>query len=278
MATQRQLARNRELIRGKPYEKYFDEELWLHDAALPSLRAPIDPKDALTLSPASLDTLLDPGYHAAENGYCELPDGSGYTASLVPFPGCTGDMLRWWFWWHAVEPARYTLWYPHNHVQAVPRDPERLVRPGLTDEQRYIGTTHQVDEFIGPDFIPITITFVDPAELGVDTSRFAEAGIVAHACARVRLRVPNMSACTMLHLARRTEDGFELRSRYFIAHHADLRVLGMTLSLEPLASWLGIKRRMAGARVAYEQLLHDQIEFTHLASFLPALHQEFGTK
>jgi hypothetical protein len=40
---------------------------------------------------------------------------------------------------------------------------------------------------------------------------------------------------------------------------------------------LGVKRRMAGARVAYEQLLHDQIEFTHLSTFLADLHAEFGS-
>jgi hypothetical protein len=110
----------------------------------------------------------------------------------------------------------------------------------------------------------------------MDTARFAEAGIVGHACARVRLRRPNLSACTMLHLMRRTEHGFELRSRYFIAHHTDLRLFGMTLSLEPMASKIGIKRHIAGARVAYEQLLHDQIEFTHLSTFLADIHREFG--
>ena len=276
VATQRQLAINRQLMRGKPYEKYFNEELWLHDMAMPALSAPMDPAHALTLTSDSLNTLLQPGHHAVENGYCELPDGSAYTASLVPFDGCTGDMLKWWFWWHAVEPARYTLWYPHNHIRAVPRNREILTRPGLSDEERYIGTTHDVDEYIGPECLPISIQFVDPAELGLDTSRFAEAGIVAHACARVRMRKPNLSACTMLHLARRTESGFELRSRYFIAHHADLQVFGMNLSLEPWATWLGIKRKIAGARVAYEQLLHDQIEFTHLSTFLADLYGEFA--
>lgn len=276
--TQRQLALNREQIRGKPYEKYFNDELWLSDAAMPALSAPMDPVHALTLTPPSLNTLLDAGYHAVETGYCELPDGSGYTTSLVPFDGCTGDMLKWWFWWHAVEPARYTLWYPHNHIRAVPRNREILTRAGLSDEERYIGTTHDVDEYIGPEYLPISIEFVDPAELGLDTSRFAEAGIVAHACGKVRLRKPNLSACTMLHLARRTERGFELRSRYFIAHHTDLQILGMNLSLEPWASWLGIKRKLAGARVAYEQLLHDQIEFTHLATFLADLYGEFAGK
>jgi hypothetical protein len=272
VATQRQLVLNRELIRGKPYEKYFNEQLWLHDAAMPALRAPMDRAHALTPTPASLNTLLEPGYHAVETGYCELPDGSGYTTSLVPFPGCTADMLKWWFWWHAVEPARYTLWYPHNHIRAVPRNPELLTRPGLSDEERYLGTTHDVDEYIGPECLPISIEFIEPSTLGMDTARFAEAGIVGHACARVRLRRPNLSACTMLHLMRRTEQGFELRSRYFLAHHTDLKLFGKTLSLEPMASKIGIKRHIAGARVAYEQLLHDQIEFTHLSTFLADLY------
>jgi 2,4-diacetylphloroglucinol hydrolase len=276
VATQRQFALNRELIRGKPYEKYFDGNLWLHDSVLPSLQAPMPRDSALAFTPEALATLLEPGYHATETGYCELADGSGYVASLVPFPGCSGEMFRWWFWWHAVEPARYTLWYPHNHVSATPLDAERLTQPGLSDEQRYIGTTHHVDEYIGPDRLRIAISFVDPAELGLDTTRFAQAGIVGHACAHVWLRDIGLHAATMLHLARRVEDGFELRSRYWLGHDPHLRVLGAKLRLDPLASKLGIKRHMAGARVAYEQLLHDQIEFTHLSTFLADIHREFA--
>jgi hypothetical protein len=33
---------------------------------------------------------------------------------------------------------------------------------------------------------------------------------------------------------------------------------------------------MAGERVAYGQLLHDQIEFTNLSTFLPELYRPFG--
>jgi len=69
--------------------------------------------------------------------------------------------------------------------------------------------------------------------VGLDAGRFAEAGVVGHACARVSLRPLDVEAVTMVHLARRTDRGLE-------------------------------------------QLLHDQIEFTHLATFLPALHGEFG--
>ena len=142
--TQRQLETNRARIRGKPYERYWNEELWLHQAVMPAIRREMDPAQALPFS--DINALLDPGYHAVENGYCELPDGSGYVASHVPFPGCTGEMYQWWFWWHAQESARYTLWYPTNHISVRSLDADKLTQPGLTHAQRYVGTTHHVDE------------------------------------------------------------------------------------------------------------------------------------
>ena len=274
VATQRQFERNRELVRGMPYERYFDGNLWLHEEVLPAIRGPMAAKDALRFE--DLNALLDPGYHGVENGYCELPDGSAYVASRVPFPGCTGEMYQWWFWWHAVESARYTLWYPHNHVSNRPAAPEVLSRPGLSHEQRYVGTTHYVEEFIGPERMQIAIRFVDPAEFGFDTRRFDEAGIVGHACARVSLRRSGIEAVSMVHLARRTEDGLEQRSRYWIGHDARVRLLGASLPVDAIGSRLGVKRRLAGERVGYEQLLHDQIEFTHLSTFLADIYREYG--
>jgi hypothetical protein len=273
--TQRQFAKNRELVRGKPYERYFNGDLWLHEDVLPAIRAPMAIGDALRVE--DVNALLDPGYHVVENGYCELPDGTAYVASRVNFPGCTGEMYRWWFWWHSVESARYTLWYPHNHVACHPIGLEALLRPGLSHEQRYVGATHDVDEYIGPERLEVAIRFVDPASLGFDTSRFAQAGIVGHACARVGLRRAHLEAVTMVHLARKTQDGIEQRSRYWIGHDPRLRLFGGNVPVDSVGAMLGVKRRMAGARVAYEQLLHDQIEFTHLSTFLADLHAEFGS-
>jgi hypothetical protein len=274
VATQRQFEKNRGRIRGKAYEGYFNGDLRLNEAVLPALRGPMNPSDALR--PDDVNALLDPGYHKVETGFCELADGSAYVASHVPFPGCTGEMYRWWFWWHSVEPERYTLWYPYNHVDVRPRNRDVLSRPGLTHEQRYVGTTHDVVEFIGPELLAIAIRFVDPSELGLDTSRFAASGIVGHACARVTLRRAGIEAVTMIHLARKTDDGIEQRSRYWIGHDARLRLAGGSVSVDTIGAKLGIKRRLAGARVAYEQLLHDQIEFTHLGSFLADLYRRFG--
>ncbi len=277
--TQHALARNAAAIRGKPYAHYFDADLWLHEHAVAAIRAPMPVEHALPCTPEGFDALLAPGYLSSETGFCALPNGAAYVASLVPFPGCTGEMLSWWFWWHAVEPERYTLWYPTHHLHVRSLSPERLAAPGLADAERYLGTTHRVLEYIGPKKLAVLIDFVDPAALGMDTRRFAEAGIVAHACAHVRTtRWPRARIVTMLHLARATRDGFELRSRYWIADEVQLELLGGHLSLSPIFDLFGIRRHVAGEAIAYEQLLHDQTEFTHLSTFLEPLFREFAGK
>jgi 2,4-diacetylphloroglucinol hydrolase len=277
VGTQKAFARNAQRIAGKPYAHYFNGDMVLHEDVLPALRAPMDPAHALTTSPADLNSLLDPGYHEVENGYCALPDGSAYVTSLTRFPGCTSEMFRWWFWWHSFEPERYTLWYPWNHVSVRRKDLAAASAPGLSHEQRYIGSTHIITEYIGPDRMKIEITFVDPASWGFDVARFAAAGISGHACGDVFLQPIRLRAGTMVHLIRDTDDGFELRSRYWLADRPSISVAGRELNLSLPATLLGIKRRLAGERVGYEQLLHDQIEFTHLASFLPKIYAEFGS-
>jgi hypothetical protein len=272
--TQHQFRKNQELVRGKPYERYFNGDMRIRADVLPALTQPMSTADALR--PADVNSLLDPGHHPVENGYCELPDGSAYVASRVDFPRTTGEMYAWWFWWHSVEAARYTLWYPYNHISARPLNREVLTASGLTHEQRYVGNTHHVDEYIGPELVRIAIRFMDPSELGLDTRRFAEAGIVGHACARVCLRGTPLEVVTMVHLARRTNDGIEQRSRYWMGSDVKLHAFGARIPVDTIGRVLGMKRQMAGERLGYEQLLHDQIEFTHLARFLPDLWNEFG--
>lgn len=185
-------------------------------------------------------------------------------------------MFRWWFWWHSVEAARYTLWFPWNHVSALAQNRDVLTAPGLTDEQRYIGNTHNIDEYIGGDLQKIAISFVDPGELGIDAAAMPAAGIHASACGHVYLRRPRLHSATMVHLVRDTDEGFELRSRYWLGDRISLGRGNRALDLDQLAGTLGLKARLAGERLAFEQLLHDQIEFTHLADILPGLYAEFG--
>ncbi|WP_217369119.1 hypothetical protein [Nonomuraea antri] len=41
---------NAERIKGKPYAKYFNGDLWLHDEVLPQLKKPMDEADILPKS------------------------------------------------------------------------------------------------------------------------------------------------------------------------------------------------------------------------------------
>ena len=66
-------------------------------------QGPMDPAKALPYE--RINDLLDPGYHEVETGYCILENGAGYVAVNNVFPGCTVDMMKWWFAWHAAGPG-----------------------------------------------------------------------------------------------------------------------------------------------------------------------------
>ncbi|MBB2946360.1 hypothetical protein FB565_006128 [Actinoplanes lutulentus] len=255
--TQDLFEHNAQRIKDKPYAKYFNGDLWLHDDVMPAIRHALPPSAALSSRPEDINRLLDPGYHEFETGFGVSEQGTPYVASLTRFPGCTPEMFTWWFWWHSVEPERYSLWYPHNHLQAIPRNQDVLTQPGLTDEQRYIGNTHDIVEYLGPMRAELVIEFVDPSAFGMDTSRFAQAGYRAHACGYIRDGL-------MLHLVRETPDGFELRSRYIFDRGE-----------KPTGDVPAGAREQALA-FAYELVLHDQIEFTHLSTFLADIYHEFS--
>ena len=71
------------------------------------------------------------------------------------------------------------------------------------------------------------------------------------------------------------QDGFELRSRYWLGDHISLGG-SHGVSVDKLLGATRLKNHIVGESLAYEQLLHDQIEFTHLAGILPDLYAEFG--
>jgi 2,4-diacetylphloroglucinol hydrolase len=218
---------------------------------------PIPLEQAIKPIPSELNKLLELGYLDAETGYCQLEDGTFYSSSITYFPNCTAEMFQWWFWWHSVEPERYALWYPYCHVSVEAKNKAVLTQPGLTHEQRYVGNTHILTEYLNDRKNKIEITFLDPAELGFDTSRFKEAKIVASACGIVTLQNPNAEFCTMVHLARQTENGLELRSRYYIGHNMHLHLLGMRLRINKKLANFILKMQGVNIQTAYEQVMHD---------------------
>ncbi|MEO0895642.1 MAG: hypothetical protein AAFY71_04560 [Bacteroidota bacterium] len=267
---------NRQKISSKPYAKYLNPEMYVYDEhILNAQKGPIPPSEILPPTIEGLNKLLEPGYLPHETGYGQMADGTLFASSLTHFPHATPEMLQWWFWWHSVEAERYALWYPYCHVSAMAENREVLSQSNLHHSDRYIGNTHKITEYLFDEKNDIHIHFVDPLELGFDTTKFKKVGIKAHACGFVSLQSPPIVICTMVHLARETDYGFELRSRYYMGHNAQINLMGRDIKFPSFLRQQMLKK--AGLQVAYEQVLHDQIEFTHLASFLPDLYQEFGS-
>ncbi len=88
---------NKKRILNKPYVKYLRQNLYIYRDIVPAIQTPISLDKVLLLSDAK--QLLESGCCKAENGWCALKDGTAYVSSLTRFPGTTGDMVRWWFWW-----------------------------------------------------------------------------------------------------------------------------------------------------------------------------------
>ncbi|KAK8097308.1 phloretin hydrolase [Apiospora kogelbergensis] len=282
--TVKQFQHMRKRVAQKPYAKYFHEDLHIYSDIVPAIKNPLTSEQVLPLK--DISRLLEPAYFEEEegkNGWCALSDGTAYVASKTRFPGVTGDMIDWWFWWHSVEPERYALWYPYNHVEvqssfAAVGD-GRLHRADLCHREKWLGSTHRITEFIGPHHKTVRIQFVEPDHRHLNLASWSElqkAGYAAAVCAVLWDGSLPLKLGEFVHLWRTVEGGLELHSRYWLGHEVHLQLLGLKIPLDCLGGLLGIKRRLAGEEIAYEQFLHDQIEFTNLAGILPGLYSEYG--
>lgn len=137
--------------------------------------------------------LVQPGYLEVENGY--VSDNGSYMITIRTDMGSgedhyylmpdmdrlliltvTGEMYDWWFGWHLVDSSRYKLWNPVAHQYAW-RTPEKMDWANKTHAERYINAYSFIDEYIGAKSSKLTVQFVDPSELNIDKSKWAEQGI-----------------------------------------------------------------------------------------------------
>ena len=178
--------------------------------------------------------LLEPGYLPMETGYQRLSNGHMYVAVLVRMPRCKGKMVDWWFGYMG-DTEKYKLWHPKDHLKGEWEN----WSPG-----NYIGATHVMKEYMGGEIMKGRAYFRDPSEF-FDTSRFDEAKVGAAICADGKSE-ENVKRAQLIHFARDTEFGCEMRSRFWLFHADETR----------------------GAAV----MKHCYEEMGHLADFLPDLY------
>ncbi|MDI1445591.1 hypothetical protein [Polyangium sp. 6x1] len=256
-------------LTGKPYAAFWNPRLapLAEHAREALLCGPL----AAPLLPDLADAprLLEAGDHEVENGLGCRDDGALFVAVRTTMPDVSPAMVDWWFGWHGKEPERYKLWHPRAHVHACWGDADP---PGAQGRARYVGRVSFVDEYIGSRLQQVTIRFVRPAELGFDEAALADPAESTVVCARVGLVGLPVDAGWLVHHVRRVPGGAEMRSRFWLGGpHGGVRAPGFVGAVASR-----IARRVAAPSLeeARALLVHCSQEMTHLASFLPRLHEE----
>jgi len=237
----------------------------------------MDPADVLHFE--NINRLLDPGYHKVEIGYCHCSNGIQYVACLTRMPGVTAEMIDWWFAWHPLNDIRYRIWFPHGHYAASVEDPQRCRDDTLPYRERYQNNRHTVIEDVGTGAMKLWILFVPPEKFGFDTSRFDEAGVGTAVCARVGFPdvLGGIYTTKMCHFVRKTEEGVEMRSRFWIGQ--EIRKPGKKENslFNKITNTEFFKKQML-PKVAKYVANHAAEEYTNLASMLPQVFKEFKNR
>ena len=277
VSMQRQFFANRAAIRPKSYAGFFQPDLTVPAAWAKALQqGPLPPEQTLSPSVADINQILDPSRRFPDAGYALLEGPCAYSQSRIEMPGVTTDMFKWWFLWHPVEKERYSLWFPHAHIDNYVEDPARLADAARSYEERLYGNPNHVEEFIGPSSLKIIMHFTDPTELGLDAAALRRAQITASASATIRVAdAPETTFMFMLHLARDTAGGLELFSRYWIGTHPEFARFPGGSDGPALLKKMGMDGDSLET-LAYEMSVHDMTEFNQLAKILPAVYREFG--
>lgn len=219
-----------------------------------------EPEDGLPFS--EISEMLADGYLPLENGYTMFNDGSGYVAVNIQFPEATGEMIDWWFDWHGYDTMRYKIWYPGLHAVA---SYENYEEPEVFSISKYVlehpegKTNHTVEAMMkGQDLQDLQITFVNPEQYGLDNSKLGTDQWAI--CGNVESG--NQTVVRMVHFVRNTENGVEMRSRFWIGNELP---------------WLA--RKIGVSEESLHELAHHCLtEYTQLASFLPEVYHAYGVE
>jgi DAPG hydrolase PhiG domain len=231
---------------------------------------PVDVTDALL--PTQLGRLLEPEDLPGETAWCTMPDGVGYTAVRTPMPRVTGEMLDWWFAWHPLDPVRYRIWFPGAHAGI-------SIEPAFQAAAKpYWNSVHHSLEDVGLGMQHLRILFLHPVAFGFPHGVLQHPSVATIVCGIAgddRRRVWHTRMC---HFARRTEDGIELRSRFWLG--AELRLFTASPLATPINRLLSrptVRRRVIPRRAPLAMARHCAAEYANLASLLPELHREHAS-
>ena len=262
--------------KARPFAKYYYDEIPQPDPAhYNAMETPIDPKDAF--GPEEINRMLDVDglRKGVEVGWCNLPNGAGYIANTIFYPGVTAEMIDWWFVWHTLEDLRYRIWYPPQHagIMLSPIDRARVLDPDIPMREKNWGLTHYVTENCDCGMDNVDINFKDPAFMGFDMDTFNKvaatfAGGQGWAVSVNKCAASNTAPAIMCHMFYNEDGGLRHRTRFWMGYRF-VAPGKAELSLPP-----GIS---VPAEAVQGLARHNVKEFTRYRDFLPRIYKELGS-
>jgi len=220
-----------------------------------------------------INQLFNDGYLNTENGFRRLEDGSAYITVLTPMPHVTIDMINWWFWWHAAEPVRYQIWYPDMHFDNSADFQGAYDDASKSYQERLHLSTHLVTENVGLGKDKILIDFMHPVDFGFDKNKL-NPNKNTIICARVGAPDKGAWGTEMCHFVRTTNEGVEMRSRFWIGNKI-YRMGGFAQGfLNNILNSTFIKKKLIPREVGKCMFHHCSQEYHNLAEILPQLYKE----
>ena len=252
-----------------PLADYWFRRPAISEKVLADLRkGPTDKSKALAWEDRT--RLSDPGDLPVENGYCTLDDGTRFIAVRTRFPGCTAEMIDWWFKWaQQGEAIRYKIWYPGAHyaMSEMPT-PGYVRRPG---DKYHWGMTRFPVEDIGSGAQKLRLDFVDPREFGFDGE--PEGGTIL--CCRIGMADGSFKHSEFIHHVRPIEGGVEMRSRFWQLRKIEPMAGGPQVP-QAVRDMVARQKLRVGPEAGAAMAFHCATEYSQLAGFLAELYRKYG--
>ena len=256
----------------RPYAKYYT---WEHGPldkdAFKAYQDDVEFDHTQATSISQINDLLNPGHLPMELGVCQFPDGGGVFANHIRMPDVTPEMFAWFLTWFPWEDLRYKIWVPGFHYGAFISDETKALmnNPARAYAHKMRGLRREIYEDMGGGLATLDMTFLCPAEVGFDMSRYPKEPDDGFVCLVLgKNSVTNLNIILCHYMRPHPDGGSELRSRFWTGYGMKDGKLACTLP--------------PGATVPREILRymwnHNILEYSRLRDLLPLLYKEYGDK
>lgn len=258
------------LVKDKPYAKYLDVSMEPLDEDLVEEIEDSEGEEEDALEIKDRAKLMSVESYPAKTGYYPLEAGGMLVASNVFMPGVTGEMMDWWGPWHSLDPIRYQIWAPEDHVNvevdAIGR--QRALDSSIPNKEKLWGATHVDIESMGGTPDKVTMHFANPADMGFDASLIGTEKCSAFLCGNAGMGDMMVIPVFMAESFVERDGGLEVRARFWIGYNI--------IDGEP--QFLLPPGMPVPGDVCVGLIQHNIREFTHLAKVLPDLYAEYKDK